>query len=56
MWTITFTDTQFHGTHSVPVVMAQWKGYRSYQEARQALRDADMCIPIHWDHEIEQEE
>lgn len=29
-----------------------WPGYATYEEARRALRDADLTIPIHWDHEI----
>ena len=29
-----------------------WTGYATYQDARAALRDADAVIPIHWDHQI----
>jgi hypothetical protein len=43
-WKITFTA---HGE-----IARVWTGFASYQDARAALRDADLTIPIHWDHEI----
>jgi hypothetical protein len=45
MWKIVFRN---HGE-----VMAEWLGYLSYSEARDALRGADSVIPISWEHEIE---
>lgn len=36
-----------HGEH-----VTTWPGYASYAEARAALRDADLIIPFHWDHDI----
>lgn len=40
-----------HGDHA-----ATWSGYASYADARAALRDADHCIPIHWDHDIQDDQ
>jgi L-ascorbate metabolism protein UlaG (beta-lactamase superfamily) len=31
-----------------------WDGYASYGEARRAIIDADLIIPFHWDHTIEE--
>jgi hypothetical protein len=33
-------------------VIQEWKGYYSYSEAREALRDADLCFPFYWSIEI----
>lgn len=43
-WKIVFT---VHGE-----VAREWTGYANPAEARAALRDADQCIPFHWDHEV----
>ncbi len=46
-WKITFT---VHGEFA-----REWTGYATREEARAALRDADQCIPFHWDHEVVEE-
>lgn len=46
-WKIIFT---VHGE-----VAREWTGYATRAEARAALRDADQCIPFHWDHDIQEE-
>ena len=39
-----------HGEH-----VTTWPGYATRAEARAALRDADLIIPFHWDHDIQEE-
>jgi hypothetical protein len=39
-----------HGDHC-----ATWPGYATRAEARAALRDADLIIPVWWDHEVIEE-
>ena len=36
--------------HGEPVT--QWGGYANRADARAALRDADLLIPFHWEHEV----
>lgn len=33
-------------------VQTRWTNFYSYQEARAAIRDADLIIPFAWDYEI----
>lgn len=32
--------------------VASWTGYYSYAEAKRAIQDADLIIPLNWNYEI----
>ena len=49
--------TRKHGTHKIIFtkggkIVQTWDGYFSYAEARAAVRDADLTIPLSWDWKI----
>jgi hypothetical protein len=45
MYVVTFTN------NGAPV--CHWHGFATYGDARRAIADADMSIPMHWDWRID---
>ncbi|OBY26764.1 hypothetical protein [Leisingera sp. JC1] len=48
MFKIVFTD----GGREVQ----RWDGFSDISQARQAIRDSDLIIPMHWDYTIQPEQ